>query len=148
MHVLMAKRARALVAGLLLSGGAGATTLSVEPGLWEVVWTINNPLSGQQMTDRRTECIQDREFNPRSLLREARGCEVVSEEQRGDRLSFSLVCTLEEGVTTRVDGVFQNTSTSGKGRLRTQVQMGGMEMKLDTEVATRRLGPCPTVGGS
>lgn len=148
MHVLMAKRVLVLVTGLLVSGGVGATTLSVEPGLWEVIWTINNPLGGQQMTDRRTECIQDRQFNPRALLRDAKGCEVVSEDQRGDRLSFALVCTLEEGVTTRVDGVFENTSTSGKGRLRTQIQMGGVEMMLDTEVAMRRLGPCPADGGS
>lgn len=117
-----------------------------ECGAWAVGGDLDDqqPLSGQQMTDRRTECIQDREFNPRSLLREAKGCEVVS---GGIRLSFALACTLEEGVTTRVDGVFQNTSTSGKGRLRTQIRMGGMEMKLDTDVATRRLGPCPAGGG-
>ena len=147
----MVKRVLGLAAAALLSATAGAANLNVEPGLWEATWTISNPLNGQQVTDRRTECIRERAFNPRSLLRQAQGCRVVSEDQQGNRVRFVLACAIEggatTGATTTVTGDFQHHGTSGTGTLRTQMQMGGMAMNLDTEVATRRLGPCPAGTG-
>lgn len=143
----MRKRVLGLVAAAL-SGAAGAANLSVEPGLWEATWTVNNPLSGQQITDRRTECVREREFNPRSLLRQAQGCQVLSEEQQGNHIRFSLECTLEGGARTRVDGDFQHQGTSGSGTLRTRMQVGDMSLNLDTSVATRRIGPCPAATNS
>lgn len=139
----MMKRVLGLAAATLLSLEAGAASINVEPGLWEATWTINNPLNGQQVTDRRTQCIREREFNPRSLLRQAQGCRVVSEDQQDNRVRFVLACAVEGGATTQVTGDFQHHGTSGTGTLRTQMQMGGMAMNLDTQVATRRLGPCP-----
>ncbi len=143
----MAKRVLGLAAALV-SAAAAAANLSVEPGLWEATWTINNPLNGQQVSDRRTQCIRDRQFNPQTLLRQAQGCRVVSEDQRGNEVHFVLACAVPNGASTRVEGRFQNDGTSGKGRLRTEMQMGGMAMNLDTEVTTRRLGPCPAGAGS
>lgn len=144
----MVKRVLGLAAAALLSLETGAASLTVEPGLWEATWVMSNPLNGQQVTDRRSECIREREFNPRSLLRQTQGCQVVSEEQQGNRVRFVLACAIEGGATTQVTGDFQNHGTSGEGKLRTQMQMGGMAMNLDTQVATRRLGPCPAGAGS
>ena len=143
----MVKRVLGLAVAALLSAAAGAANLNVEPGLWEATWTINNPLNGQQVSDRRTQCIREREFNPQTLLRQAQGCRVVSEDQRGNEVHFVLACAVQNGASTKVEGRFQNDGTSGKGRLRTEMQMGGMAMNLDTDVTTRRLGPCPAGAG-
>lgn len=144
----MVKRVLGLAVAALLSGAAGAANLNVEPGLWEATWTIHNPLNGQQVSDRRTQCIREREFNPQTLLRQAQGCRVVSEEQRGNEVRFVLTCAVPNGASTKVEGRFLNNGTSGKGQLRTEMQMGGMAMNLDTDVITRRLGPCPAGAGS
>lgn len=141
------KRMLGLAAALLLSAAAAAD-LNVEPGLWEATWTINNPLNGQQVKDHRTQCIREQQFDPQTLLRQAQGCRVVSKNQRGNELRFVLACTVPNGASTRVEGHFQNHGTSGKGKLRTEMRMGGMAMNLDTDVTTRRLGPCPASAGS
>ena len=112
---------------------------------WEASWTISNALTGQQFTETRTQCIRTREFNPRELLRQAQGCQVVSEDQQGNRIRFSLVCTLEGGAQTQVDGDFETDGTRGNGRLHTRMRIGEMSLTMDTSVSTRRIGDCPAV---
>jgi len=131
-----------------LAGGAQGASLTLEPGLWEASWTIDNALTGQQHTETRTQCIRTREFNPRELLRQTQGCRVLSENQQGNRVRFSLECTVEGGAKTLVDGDFQSQGTSGSGKLRTRMRVGEMTLNLDTRVATRRIGPCPAADNS
>ena len=138
-----ARSIRLLGASLLATAGAQATGLTLEPGLWEASWTISNALTGQQFTETRTQCIRTREFNPRELLRQAQGCRVVSEDQQGNRIQFSLICSLEGGAQTQVDGNFETDGSNGNGQLRTQTRIGGMSVNMDTNVSTRRIGDCP-----
>ena len=140
-----ARSIRLLGASLLAAAGAPAAGLTLEPGLWEASWTISNALTGQQFTETRTQCIRTREFNPRELLRQAQGCQVVSEDQQGNRIRFSLVCTLEGGAQTQVDGDFETDGTRGNGRLHTRMRIGEMSLTMDTSVTTRRIGDCPAV---
>ncbi len=134
---------RLLVASLLVSTGVQAARLSLEPGLWEASWTIHNTLTGQAFTETRTQCIRTREFNPRELLRQAQGCTVTDEQQQGNRLHFTLVCTLEGGAKTEVTGDFATDGTRGNGQLHTKMRLGEITLTMNTQVATRRLGACP-----
>jgi hypothetical protein len=143
-----ARSIRLLGASLLAAAGAQAAGLTLEPGLWEASWTISNVFTGQQHTETRSQCIRSREFNPRELLRQAQGCRVVSEDQQGNRIRFSLVCTLEGGAQTLVDGDFETDGISGSGQLRTQMRIGEMSVNMDTNVATRRIGDCPAANNS
>jgi hypothetical protein len=139
----MPRRLLALGALLLLADtAAGATTLSIQPGLWEAVWTSTNPLTGEAVTDRRTECIRSAAFDPRQLLKQTQGCEVVRESLNGNTLNFSLLCGAAGGPQTRVDGNFQTTDRAGNGHVRTNMSLGAMAVQLDTKVATRRVGDC------
>jgi hypothetical protein len=131
-----------LVVSLLVPAFAQATTLRVNPGLWEAVWTSTNPLTGEAITDRRTECVRTEEFNPRQLLKQTQGCEVVREALNGNKLSFSLLCGVEGGPKTRVDGDFQTNGQAGNGHVRTNMSFGTMAVQMDTKVATRRVGDC------
>jgi hypothetical protein len=131
-----------------LAGGALGANLTLEPGLWEASWIISNALTGQQVTETRTQCIRTGEFNPRELLRQAQGCRLLSEDQQGNRVRFSLECTVEGGATTQVDGDFESQGTSGSGKLRTRMRIGEMTLNLDTRVTTRRIGDCPTPDNS
>ena len=130
------------VVSLLVPGFTQATTLKVNPGLWEAVWTSTNPLTGEAITDRRTECVRTEEFNPRQLLKQTQGCTVIKEALNGNKLSFSLMCGVEGGPNTRVDGDFQTSGVAGNGHVRTSVSFGTMAVQMDTKVATRRVGDC------
>lgn len=134
---------RLLGASLLAAAASQAVALTLEPGLWEASWTISNALTGQQVTETRTRCIRTREFNPRELLRQAQGCRLLSEDQQGNRIRFSLECAIEGGATTRVDGDFETDGTNGNGKLRTRMQVGEMSVTMNTSVSTRRIGDCP-----
>lgn len=139
----MPRRLLALGALLLLADAASAAaTLSIQPGLWEAVWTSTNPLTGEAVTDRRTECIRSAAFDPRQLLRQTQGCAVVRESLNGNKLNFSLMCGAAGGPQTRVDGDFQTTDRAGNGRVRTNMALGTMAVQMDTKVATRRVGDC------
>jgi hypothetical protein len=127
---------------LLAPGMTQATSLRVEPGLWEAVWTSTNPLTGEAITDRRTECVRAEEFNPRQLLKQTQGCTVVRETLNGNKLNFSLMCGVEGGPKTRVDGEFQTNGSAGNGHVRTNMSLGTMAVQMDTKVATRRMGDC------
>ena len=70
---------------------------------------------------------------------------MVSEDQQGNRIRFSLVCTLEGGAQTQVDGDFETDGTRGNGRLHTRMRIGEMSLTMDTSVSTRRIGDCPAV---
>ena len=126
----------------LVPGLAHAATLRVNPGLWEAVWTSTNPLTGEAITDRRTECVRTADFNPRQLLKQTQGCTVVREVLNGNKLDFSLMCGVEGGPKTRVDGDFQTSGQAGNGHVRTNVSFGTMAVQMDTKVATRRVGDC------
>ncbi|MGB5097413.1 MAG: DUF3617 family protein [Porticoccaceae bacterium] len=127
---------------LLVSGAANAATLKIQPGLWEAVWTSTNPLTGEAITDRRTQCVRTEDFNPRQLLKQTQGCEVVKEALNGNKLNFSLLCGVEGGPKTRVDGDFQTSGRAGDGHVRTNMSFGSMAVQMDTKVATRRVGDC------
>lgn len=127
---------------LLVSGAAYAATLKIQPGLWEAVWTSTNPLTGEAITDRRTECVRTADFNPRQLLKQTQGCTVVKEVLNGNKLDFSLMCGVEGGPKTRVDGDFQTGGKAGNGHVRTNVSFGTMAVQMNTKVATRRVGDC------
>ena len=127
---------------LLTEAAAGAATLAIQPGLWEAVWTSTNPLTGEAITDRRTECIRTTAFDPRQLLKQTQGCAVVRESLHGNKLNFSLLCGTAGGPQTRVDGDFQTSAQAGNGHVYTNTSLGTMAVRLDTKVATRRVGDC------
>ncbi len=42
---------------------AGAAVIEFNPGLWETVMTRTNPMTGEPITETRTECVQESKFD-------------------------------------------------------------------------------------
>ncbi len=127
---------------LLLPIQAGAASLPINPGMWETTMTRTNPMNGQPTTETTTECVEEEKFDPRELMKDAQGCNLVDENLAGDTLSFSMVCSIQGGVQANMDGTFQSGGNTGEGNMNINMNMGGMSMNMDMSWTATRTGDC------
>lgn len=120
---------------------AGAAEIEFNAGQWETIMTRTNPMTGEPITETRTECVKERKFNPASMMQGADGCDLVSDSLDGDTLSFQMDCDMQGGKAT-IDGQFQTDGDTGKGNMDMSVNAGGMNMKMNMNWTARRLGDC------
>lgn len=120
---------------------AVAAELPLNPGLWETTMTRTNPMTGEPITETKSECVTETAFNPRSMMQGAEGCGLVEDSLDGDTLTFRMACDME-GSKAEVSGVFQSDGQTGKGKMDMAIDAGGMNMKMNMNWSARRLGDC------
>ena len=114
---------RLLVAAALSTSAitAGAAEIQFNPGQWETTMTRTNPMTGEPITETRTEWIKD--------------------DLDGDTLMFQMECGVQGG-SAMIDGQFQTDGETGKGNMDMTVNAGGMNMQMNMNWTARRLGDC------
>jgi hypothetical protein len=127
---------------LLFPLGAGAASLALNPGLWETTMTRTSPMTGTPTTETSTECVKEKAFDPREIMKNAQGCQLTDEQLAGDTLTFSMSCNMEGGANGTIDGRFQTDGNTGNGTMTMNMNAGGMSMSMDMNWTARRLGDC------
>lgn len=120
---------------------AGAAVIEFNPGLWETVTTRTNPMTGEPITETRTECVQESQFDPASMMQGAQGCNLIEDSLQGDTLQFLMECDMEGGQAT-IDGQFQTDGETGTGNMDMSVNAGGMQMEMNMNWTAKRIGDC------
>ena len=103
--------------------------------------TRTNPMTGEPMTETRTECVKESKFDPASMMQGAEGCDLVKNSLAGDTLNFQMECGMEGGKAS-IEGQFQTDGDTGKGNMDMTINAGGMNMKMNMNWTARRLGDC------
>lgn len=120
---------------------APAAELTINPGLWETTMTRTDPMTGQPVTETRSECVTDTKFNPGRMMQGTEGCELTEDELKGDTLTFSMRCSMQ-GSEAVIDGLYQADDHSGKGNMDMTINAGGMNMKMNMNWTAKRIGDC------
>lgn len=120
---------------------AAAAEIHFNPGLWETTMTRTNPMTGQPVTETRTECVTENRFDPASMMQGAEGCRLIEDSLDGDTLSFRMECNME-GSQAAIDGRFQTDGQTGKGNMDMSINTGGMQMTMNMNWTAKRLGDC------
>ena len=132
-----------ILAALITVPAATASAAEVEfnPGKWETTMTRTNPMTGEPMTETRTECVKESKFDPASMMDGAQGCNLIEDSLDGDTLNFRMECNME-GSQATIDGRFQTDGQTGQGNMDMSVNAGGMQMDMNMNWTAKRLGDC------
>ena len=126
----------------LIALPAMTAELTVKPGLWESTTTRTSSMGGGTVTDTNRECIKDETFNPQKLMQDMQDCELVKNElQNKNTLLFNMVCSMQ-GAKASLEGKYYTKGDEGKGDMKVQVDMGGMNINMNLTWDAKRLGDC------
>jgi hypothetical protein len=120
---------------------AAAAEIEFAPGLWETKMTRTNPMTGEPVTETRTECVRESKFDPASLMQDAQGCTLIDDSLDGDTLNFHMQCDMQ-GAQAVIQGKFQTDGQTGKGNMNMSVDSGGMKMNMNMNWTAKRVGDC------
>ena len=122
------------------AGFANADALPIKPGLWESTMTSNNSITGAS-TRTSQECMTEGEWDPKSMMEGAEGCELIDSALNGDTLNFSMTCDVQ-GAKSSVQGMYQSKGDSGSGSMNMEMDFGGQIMTMEAEFVANRIGDC------
>jgi len=132
------------VAAVLLLTALGVTPVSaqaaMQPGMWEITASMEMP--GMAMPPRTvTQCIRDTD-NPDNLIPKDQNCVIENRNMVGNRLTWSMRCTMGSTVMTGT-GELTLSGSSYQGASQITVREGsGETMSMNSKYSARRLGNC------
>jgi hypothetical protein len=126
----------------LMSTGLAAAHLELRPGLWETSMTRTNPMTGQPITEVKTECITENRFDPADMMKDVEECKTVQNEVSNNTLTFKMVCSMH-GTESTVSGTMSTDGQTGKGNMDLSINAQGMQMTMSMKWTSKRLGDCP-----
>ena len=118
-----------------------AAEIELNPGLWETTMTRTNPMTGQPVTETKTECIKDKKFDPAGMMQGTEGCNLVDDNLDGNTLTYRMECNMQGSLST-IDGKFQTDGQTGNGKMDISINAGGMQMKMEMNWVSKRVGEC------
>jgi len=131
-----------VAAALYMTAAAiNAAEIELNPGLWETTMTRTNPMTGQPATETNTECVKDKIFNPADMMQGAEGCDLVDDNLDGDTLTYRMKCNMQ-GNQSIIDGRFQTDGQSGKGNMDISINAGVMQINMNMNWTSKRIGEC------
>ncbi|MCU7841711.1 MAG: DUF3617 domain-containing protein [Candidatus Thiodiazotropha sp. (ex Troendleina suluensis)] len=122
---------------ILFSSISVASDVNMNPGLWK--WTAVLDMPGMPMQlppTSYTTCITKANFVPKDS-KLGQTCETIDLKTEGDRVSWSITCTQQAGVTKSQGNITYHGDTA-EGVI--QVSVEGMQMNSKTTGI--RLGHC------
>jgi len=119
---------------------AFADALKLKPGLWETTFEMTNPFTGTQ-SQTRTECLEENEFDPESMMGPNDNCKVTQSKLKGNTLTFTMACNMDGGSGT-MTGEYTTDGKTGSGKMTMTMSFGGQTMEMRSTTTARRLGDC------
>ena len=104
--------------GLLSVSFAHADGVSLEPGLWEMRFSMTMPMLSDPQERTFTDCVEETTFDPEDFqMDEGSGCSTSSPEVDGGTISWSMECSGPMG-RPAVPGHLPRTETACRERAR------------------------------
>ncbi len=123
----------------LFSRVAGAATLTVEPGKWEITSTITSTHSPQPQTRTSTECITTHELDPFEAIAKGKGCQVADVKKTGNSVSGMIACEMGPGMPPML-GTVETTVTGDTMKRYMKLESPQFTQEMHSE--GKRVGEC------
>ncbi len=131
---------RAVVAGIALTGtGALADTFQIDPGLWEFTAETSIGIPGRSHVTQ--QCIQNSDFDPRSMNAENEGCQITEQTVEASKMSFAMSCN-QSGGSMNMRGVYESFGDSLIGTVNMEMKFGEQTMKQRIVWKGERVDDC------
>jgi len=128
-----------LVAVLILFSAPACAGPDMQEGSWEI--TIVSEISGMAMqmpAQKHTQCLSKMDLIPKDP-QAPQNCDVIEQRIDGNMVSWTMECS-SGGVKTVSKGSIVYIGDSFSGSV--DIAIGGTDMKVDSTMTGRRLGPC------
>jgi len=128
--------------GLLSASVARADGVSLEPGLWEMRFSMKMPMLSDPQERTFTDCVEETTFDPEDFqMDEDSGCSTSSPEVDGGTISWSMECSGPMGPSSGTWSFTSNgDSMQGEGKMVSD--LGGQQMEISMSWSGERLGDC------
>jgi hypothetical protein len=136
--------AAVLAASLLMLSprSAHADGLPVAPGLWEVVWTMPDPLGREPVRQKNRACVRDRIVTAERVNSMMHECRISNAVFAKASAKWRMRCDTPAGP---VDGTgsLRSNGTLVTGSVDLAMSIGGFEVPATSTFRARRVGDCP-----
>ena len=131
-----------LLAGILGLAAIQAKAIEVEPGQWDMTYSVTMPMLAEPRETSVSDCIVDAELTPEDFTEDEQNpcefSEVISEK---DRISWQMNCPSPGGSATGTWSIQSDgDSLTGEGDM--TMSMGGQTMTMTMTMAGQRTGAC------
>lgn len=120
---------------------AFADGLQVEPGLWEFVSSIPDPLSGEPLKQVHRSCVRDRTITPARVMAQIKECRIWNASFKGALVHWKMRCETPAGPMVG-NGKLRSIGTSVLGALEMTMALGALEIPVNGTFKGRRIGAC------
>jgi hypothetical protein len=118
-----------------------AAELELKPGIWETTMTRTNPMTGQPITEVTQDCITENRFDPVMMMKDIEGCEAIKNEVSNNTLNFKMACRMH-GTESTITGTMSTDGDTGQGNMDLTINAQGMQMTMNMNWTSKRLGDC------
>src|SRR6266849_2559794 len=127
------------VAVLLASPlSALADGLHVEPGLWEISWSLPDPLSGEPNQQIRRTCVRDRTITSDHINAQMKECHIWNAVFQGPSARWKIRCETPAGPMTGT-GSLRSNGSAVSGSVAVAMTFGALEIPVTGEFKGRRV---------
>lgn len=133
----------AFVVVCLAVSPAPALAIDIEPGQWDMTYSVAMPMLPEPQETKVSECIDKSELTPADLNQSENPCEFTNVENDANRISWSMTCPSEMG---NAEGHWSfesgGDSMSGDGEMTLESPGTGQVVTMTMTMNGRRMGDC------
>ena len=118
-----------------------AAGLNVEPGLWEVSWSMPNPLGGEPYRQTQRTCVRESTITTDRVNRELSACRVGNAVFEGSLVRWKMRCDTPAGPMTGT-GKARSNGTTVLGAVDMSLALGALEIPTTGSFKGKRIGEC------
>lgn len=132
-----------IAAGMLLLATSAAQAISIEPGQWDMTFTMSMPMLSEPLRSQSfQECVTESEFEPDDIdMGDDSNCQITNVEDGDDSLEWSIECDGPAGVS-KGTWTFTSHGDSLEGHGNMSAPAGGQTMEMTMEWSGERTGDC------
>ena len=120
---------------------AVAGALEVEPGLWEISWSMPDPLGGSPRGQTSRTCVRERTVTTQRVNSEMTSCRIGNAVFEGTVVRWKMRCETPAGPMTGT-GKARSNGTAVAGAVDMSIALGGFEIPVTGTFKGRRIGAC------
>jgi len=126
---------------LIPSRSARADGLPVQPGLWEVAWSMPDPLRGEPIRQVERTCVRDRVITAERVNARMQQCRISNAVVHGPSARWKMRCETPAGPMTGT-GSLRSSPVAVSGSVEMTVALGSFEIPVTGAFKGRRIGDC------
>lgn len=120
---------------------AFAAGLQVEPGLWEVSWSMPDPLGGEPYRQTHRTCVRESTITTERVNRELGVCRVGNAVFEGSLVRWKMRCDTPAGPMAGT-GKARSNGVQVLGAVEMSLAIGALEIPTSGSFKGKRIGEC------